>query len=63
MAGSALSVRELAPTLTPALSLSEGEGVVPIPSAPEGERVRVRGRTVRGNSVHDSSRHAASSPK
>jgi len=44
------------PTLTPTLSLSEGEGVlpipsppegegvVPIPSPPEGERDRVRGR-------------------
>src|SRR5262249_61226192 len=29
-------------TLTPALSLSEGEGGVPIPSPPEGERVAVR---------------------
>jgi hypothetical protein len=31
-------------TLTPTLPLSEGEGVTSIPSPPEGERVRVRGR-------------------
>ncbi len=30
-------------TLTPTLSLAEGEGVVSIPSPPEGERGRVRG--------------------
>jgi len=30
-------------TLTPSLSLSEGEGAVSIPSPPEGERVGVRG--------------------
>ena len=42
MAGSAESVRELAPTLT-----------IPIPSPPEGERVRVRGSTGRGKDVHE----------
>jgi hypothetical protein len=31
-------------TLTPTLSLPEGEGGVSIPSPPEGERDRVRGR-------------------
>ena len=36
-------MREHAPTLTPALSLAEGEGAVSIPSPPEGERDRVRG--------------------
>src|SRR6266545_467265 len=44
MAGSAEVVSEPAPTLTPA---------VPIPSPPEGERVRVRGSPGRGNSVHE----------
>ena len=41
-------MREHIPTLTPTLSLSEGEGVISIPSPPEGERDRVRGerRTV-----------------
>jgi hypothetical protein len=34
----------LRPTLTLALSLCEGEGWQPIPSPPEGERARVRGR-------------------
>jgi hypothetical protein len=32
-------VREDSATLTPALSLSEGEGDVLVPSPPEGERV------------------------
>ena len=36
-------MNEQTSTLTPALSLGEEEGVVPIPSPPEGERVRVRG--------------------
>ena len=40
-------IREQAPTLTPARSLSEGEGVNSMPSPPEGERVRVRGRVGR----------------
>ena len=31
-------------TLTPTFSLSEGEGALSIPSPPEGERDRVRGR-------------------
>jgi hypothetical protein len=31
-------------TLTPTLSIAEGEGGVSIPSPPEGERDRVRGR-------------------
>jgi len=34
-------------TLTPALSLSEGEGKFRIPSPPEGERAGVRGRLKR----------------
>src|SRR6266511_4754428 len=53
MAGSAEVVSEPAPTLTPALSLGEGEGVRRIPSPPEGERVSVRGSPGRGNSVHE----------
>ena len=36
-------MREHIPTLTPTLSLAEGEGVVAVPSPPEGERARVRG--------------------
>jgi hypothetical protein len=31
-------MRERALTLTPALSLAEGEGVVAVPSPPEGEK-------------------------
>ena len=46
-------MREKAPTLTPALSLAEGEGATSIPSPPEGERVRVRGSAGRGNGVHE----------
>jgi len=38
----ARTIREHTPTLTPALSLTEGEGAISIPSPPEGERVRVR---------------------
>jgi hypothetical protein len=37
-------MREHIATLTPTLSLAEGEGDVSIPSHPEGERDRVRGR-------------------
>jgi hypothetical protein len=37
-------MREHIATLTPTLSLAEGEGGVSIPSPPEGERARVRGR-------------------
>ena len=44
---------EKLPTLTPALSLTEGEGALPIPSPPEGERDRVRGRAGRGRRVHE----------
>ena len=33
-------MREQAPTLTPTLSLAEGEGDLEVPSPPEGERVR-----------------------
>jgi len=33
-------------TLTPALSLPEGEGVSAIPSPPEGERAAVRAETL-----------------
>jgi len=40
-------IREQAPTLTPALLIEEGEGVNSMPSPPEGERVRVRGRVGR----------------
>jgi len=40
-------------TLTPTLSLAEGEGVVSIPSPPEGERDRVRGRIGRGTRVRE----------
>jgi hypothetical protein len=40
-------------TLTPTLSLAEGEGVVSIPSPPEGERDRVRGRIGRGARVRE----------
>ena len=36
-------IRELDATLTPTLSLAEGEGVDLIPSPPEEERDRVRG--------------------
>jgi hypothetical protein len=36
-------MRDQGATLTPALSLAEGEGAIPIPSPPEGERARVRG--------------------
>jgi hypothetical protein len=32
-----LIIREHAPTLTPALSLSEGEGAISVPSPPEEE--------------------------
>ncbi len=49
----ARTTREQAPTLTPALSLAEGEGAVSIPSPPEGERVRVRGSAGRGNGLHE----------
>ncbi len=42
-------------TLTPALSLGEGEGVGPIPSPLLGERVRVRGRSERANDLHEES--------
>jgi hypothetical protein len=38
------NMREPTPTLTPALSLPEGEGAMSVPSPPEGERDRVRGR-------------------
>ena len=44
-------MREHIATLTPSLSLAEGEGVVSIPSPPEGERDRVRGRIGRGTRV------------
>jgi hypothetical protein len=37
-------MRERIATLTPTLSLAEGEGGVSTPSPPEGERDRVRGR-------------------
>jgi hypothetical protein len=37
-------MREHLATLTPTLSLAEGEGDVSIPSHPVGERDRVRGR-------------------
>ena len=40
-------------TLTPTLSLAEGEGVCSIPSPPEGERARVRGRAGRGIRVRE----------
>ena len=40
-------------TLTPTLSLAEGEGVVSIPSPPEGERDRVRGSIGRGARVRE----------
>ncbi len=40
-------------TLTPALSLAEGEGAVSIPSPPEGERVRVRGRAGRATHIRE----------
>jgi hypothetical protein len=40
-------------TLTPPLSLAEGEGVVAIPSPPEGERDRVRGSIGRGARVRE----------
>ena len=40
-------------TLTPTLSLAEGEGVVSIPSVPKGERDRVRGRIGRGTRARD----------
>jgi hypothetical protein len=43
----AQTIREHEPTLTPTLSLSEGEGGVSKPSPPEGERDRVRGRVGR----------------
>jgi hypothetical protein len=42
--GLARIMREHIATLTPTLSLAEGEGGVSIPSPPEGERDRVRGR-------------------
>jgi len=35
-------IRGHSATLTPALSLSEGEGRVSVPSPPEGERAAVR---------------------
>jgi PAS domain S-box-containing protein len=47
------TIREHAPTLTPTLSLSEGEGGVSKPSPPEGERDRVRGRVGREERVHE----------
>jgi len=37
------TMREPMPTLTPALSLTEGEGAISVPSPPEGERDRARG--------------------
>src|SRR5262249_4083665 len=40
----ARTIRELDATLTPALSLAEGEGVDRVPSPPPGEGLRVRGR-------------------
>ena len=46
-------MREQTPSLTPALSLSEGEGAVAIPSPLEGERVRVRGSAGREGRVHE----------
>jgi hypothetical protein len=46
-------MREHNATLTPPLSLSEGEGAVSIPSPPEGERDRVRGRIGRGTRVRE----------
>src|SRR2546422_340551 len=52
--GPAVARITAAPTLTPALSLTEGEGAISIPSPPEGERVRVRGRAGRGERVHES---------
>ena len=42
-------IRERGATLTPTLSL--GEGAVPIPSPPEGERDRVRGSLGRGTRI------------
>jgi hypothetical protein len=36
-------MREQITTLALTLSLAEGEGAIPIPSLPEGERDRVRG--------------------
>ena len=39
--------------ITPTLSLAEGEGVGSIPSPPEGERDRVRGRIGRGARVRE----------
>ena len=41
-------MREQAPTLTPTLSLSEGEGATSIPSPLEGEKDRVRGFGLEG---------------
>ncbi len=37
------TMREPTPTLTPTLSLPEGEGAISVPSPPDGERDRVRG--------------------
>jgi hypothetical protein len=46
-------IRELDATLTPTLFLAEGEGVNLIPSPPEGERDRVRGRARREERVRE----------
>ena len=48
-------MREEAPSLTPTLSLGEGEGALSIPSPPKGERVRVRGSAGRGKRLHEKS--------
>src|SRR5262249_29548076 len=44
--GTSLDDAQDVATLTPALSLSEGEGVGPIPSPPPGKRVAVRAETL-----------------
>jgi hypothetical protein len=46
-------IRERGATLTPTLSLSEGEGVISMPSPPEGERDRVRGSEGRGTRIRE----------
>ena len=50
------TMHEDTPTLTPTLSLCEGEGAVSIPSPPEGERVRVRGEQDAKNTFVNRSR-------
>src|SRR5882724_13243569 len=46
-------MREHVRTLTPTLSLSEGEGAISMPSPPEGERDRVRGSARRGMRINE----------